>query len=485
MLVSREWPYWQRSALTTPVDLRWAALDDDGCFALESVPAGPVWVTALIPGSLRRTARTLELPFDGRFEFSIDDVDEPVVGRLRDIESDEPLAGARIVWQGHYDGYGPCCGIATTATDGSYVLFAPRGVEAMHLQRAGDAERRLENQVGLGNGTYRLRRSTWVEGLVVEAGSGEPVPGLIVERSRPGDSYPATRALTDAGGRFRLEDQAPGWATITTRGNGWIPKGRRAESGFERFESAPATDPDSWYVAPGQPLVVKLEVERGATIEGRVVDPEGRPVAGVPIGGWEPPPLAATGSDGAFRLSGYRPRSRLELWANPSGRAPAAVALTLPPAPGSHTSVVIRLPEPHWILVTVIDSETKTPIAGAEVSLMFRSRDSRIWWTGDDGVARVGPIGAHKGTLDVRARGFLDANQHPAPAATKEGAPVTVAMDRALTIRGTVRLPDGSPASAAVVFTSNVSDAVIDMNHYRGRDQCRADGSFMADSVRA
>src|SRR5262249_26344141 len=152
---------------------------------------------------------------------------------------------------------------------------------------------------------------------------------------------------------------------------------------------------------------LEIVLSRGATVEGRVLDGEGRPIAGARIelagedgtplagagataaapglrfeargelGGLRgaipyPParalsgaPASATAKDGRFRVTGLRPgRVVVSAW-HPDFMRGSAAPVELPP--GGSATVELRLEPGQLVRGRVLD-ERGDPIAGAEVS---------------------------------------------------------------------------------------------------------------------
>ncbi len=194
------------------------------------------------------------------------------------------------------------------------------------------------------------------------------------------------------------------------------------------------------------------------------------------------PPSAASGSDGAFRIDGLLEGGEYALHVHPVGAVPLRAKATARAAGKTESVVLLRLPPPNWILVRVVDRKTRDVVRGARVEIMLDShRDARTWHTGDDGVARLGPMGPYGGDVDVSAGGYITANQLTVPIATPAGTPVTVAIDRALTIEGRVVWADGTPASEAIVYVAEISADI--WKTFRSKKACDAAGHFAADEV--
>jgi hypothetical protein len=98
-----------------------------------------------------------------------------------------------------------------------------------------------------------------VEGVVVERGSGAPVAGARV-RVAGGDE----QAVSDAGGRFFLGAHRSTRGRLIAQRGGWFGRGPRIDCADE---------------LPPQ----RIELRRASAVRGKVIDGEGRPVAGTDL----------------------------------------------------------------------------------------------------------------------------------------------------------------------------------------------------------
>jgi hypothetical protein len=115
--------------------------------------------------------------------------------------------------------------------------------------------------------------STFVTGQVIDATSGAPIAGAVVEITG-GPQHPLQ--LTDAQGRFLFQDVRPGQYLLTARAAGYVspdasasdimPRGRRLTARYEQ----PAGG-------------IELRLSAMPVISGRVIDDLGEPVPGVRV----------------------------------------------------------------------------------------------------------------------------------------------------------------------------------------------------------
>jgi RNA polymerase sigma factor (sigma-70 family) len=212
------------------------------------------------------------------------------------------------------------------------------------------------------NGTVVLRRGIVVTGRVVDR-EGHPVRGARVRTGSERFGPDPTIVETDGDGRFRLGHLRPRETVITVQAKGYGP---------ERIELDACT---------GLP---PLELTLGAprTIQGRVVDRDGRPLPGIQVTlaywrrlhtlDWN----AETGTDGRFR---WENAPREEVWLNAFGNGFIGVQNHVVPATGSET--VIKMARTLRVTGTVLDDRTRKPIESFMLTPGTESEDgSHTYW---------------------------------------------------------------------------------------------------------
>lgn len=357
-----------------PGGLDYAATGADGSFVLEHVPAGPLKVNlmtfvsshpmaggspglTILAGVATRAAEARE----GETT-TVDITTREVIVAGRVTRGGQGAAGVQVNVMTNDSGglmsfmgpdspratappAGPPPFTATSREDGSFELlvFGPGHAwvnlkaEASRQSYPGrevdvpDAER-YELDLELGEAT--------VSGTVVEQATGAPVPEATVALRQPGPEGPfkggsgvsadGRFAIGSETGEFVLEASAPGF---------------RAESLAITVGSAGLAD-------------LRLELERGLEIAGRLVDSAGRPVSGMGVvasdpetgrgGRWQ---YSNTQPDGSFRLSGLAGKpyvvasgSELNGFALRSAVTPGGEPITLALRPGGR--VLLRVVGP-------------------------------------------------------------------------------------------------------------------------------------------
>lgn len=170
-----------------------------------------------------------------------------------------------------------------------------------------------------------LRKGRTGLGRVVNRAE-EPVVGAEIVLT---DGESVAEATTGAEGRFEIRDLAAGTFELSVKGRGYAPL---SVPGLKIPDGVGSTDLGTVILAPG------------VAVEGQVVDPQGRPVAGAevtlsedsgPFTGFmmeDSSPVALTGADGFFRIEDRGAGETIDLLARRAGYAPSGVpGVQVPP----------------------------------------------------------------------------------------------------------------------------------------------------------
>jgi RNA polymerase sigma factor (sigma-70 family) len=253
------------------------------------------------------------------------------------------------------------------------------------------------------NGTVVLRRGIAVTGRVVDR-EGRPVRGARVGAGRDWFGSDPPIVETDGDGRFRVGHLQPGETMIIAQAKGHGPE---------------LTRPNVRAGLP--PMELKLGAPR--TIQGRVVDRDGKPLSGIQLAvaywrrlhtlDWK----AETEMDGRFR---WEDAPREDVWINAYGNG--FIALQNHVAPATEAETVIKLARTLLVTGTVVDFRTRKPIEsftltpGTEtpdgsVTYWDRSRSRRL--DGGRYEFRFAEPAEHGHLLKIEAKGYAPEFSRP------------------------------------------------------------------------
>ncbi len=270
-------------------------------------------------------------------------------------EKDQGVAGAQVA----IDSNPPM--VVTTEQGGNFVFegLIPR-------------DYRLEATGGDGYaGPARLRLTEKVEPVTLRMKKGGTLEVSVTDGTKPiaGAEIELRSILL-----WTAKTDAKGIATLRGVGSVWAPLHVEA-AGF-----APAAQLVSWSGEPAQPKHISIVLERGAGIAGRVVDPDGKPVAEarvVATSASEPFPVVdprrdgvLTGADGTFSIPSVAPGT-WRLTASHEGHGPATSTPITVDGVRAQTNVELRLEAGGSVKGKVVDTNGK-PVASAEVRVVVR-----------------------------------------------------------------------------------------------------------------
>ena len=157
-----------------------------------------------------------------------------------------------------------------------------------------------------------------IEGVVMEAGTGQPIPGARITLFRNG---PARETTTDERGRFAFTGLSQGGYSVSAQRDGYLGAG--AGGMVQMSVSAPVNVDER---EPIKPLTLSLA--RGGVVSGRLLDPAGRPLANMMVEvlklNSRDRRTAITNDRGEFRFAGLAPE-RYVVAASPLNRPNAGV----------------------------------------------------------------------------------------------------------------------------------------------------------------
>ena len=452
-----------------------------------------------------------------------------VKGKVIDQSSDEPIEGVLVRLVSPMSLFGGERQ-AVTGADGTFeIVSVPQGPALLKASKDGwfqpgvnmmsvgmlmqGVQRGGEPQADKGRGAtisitesgqvvereLKLAQGSTVNGVVLSP-DGEPVAGASVSlrRESQGGRMGMLMALmggfetrlSQDGGRFSLPGPAPGeQVRVEASAQGWL------SATSEPFTVAPGKSFDD----------VEVRLRRGATLEGVVRGDDGQPVEGalvraVPAGegsnswqvrralsGADP---SVTSSEGRFVLPRLEPgklvvqvdhedflQSRLDDVEVEDGKTV------------TRDFALVRGLEIHGTIV----GPGGEPVMGAEISARLAKGEgssaprpggltgsrSESATSAADGTFAVKRLTAGEWNLHAEADGFADADVVSSRAGARG---VTLRLERAFTISGTVRAEDGEALGAVQM---QLVKQVEKGEEQAGWTRSGADGSFVFEDVRA
>ncbi len=382
------------------------------------------------PGGLVFAEKEADPPGSLRLEGQvIDERDQPVAGAIVAIDSAPPRT-------------------TRTEADGSFEFegLLPRAyeVEAREGERfAGPASVELHAAVE----PLILRAAVGARlRVVVRSESGEPVSGAEVELR----STLMWSARTDVEGVAVLSGVGPGWRTLAVRADGYAPASRM-------ITQAPSSADKE----------VEIQLARGASVAGRVLSGQGKPIAGARV--WatsvsEPFPVidprldaVVTREDGTWRMAAL-PAGSFRFSAAAASYAETTSAPFVFDGGTPRDDVELRMDEGGTIAGRVVDLQG-APVAGATVRA---TGVGRVWWglareTATDASGAFRLSGLPRRRFEIVARKADAASELAiADLATKTEVDATISLAIAGAIAGVVVDGERDPVADARVMIEPV-----------------------------
>lgn len=357
-------------------------------------------------------------------------------------DKDQPVAGAQVA----IDAHPPIT--VTSEQDGSFVFehLIPR-------------DYRLEATGGEGYaGPARLRLTEKVEPITLRMTKGGLVEVTVTDGSKPVANADVElrstltwKAKTDAKGIANLKGVGSVWAPLVVNATGFAPSAMILSTSGD----------------PAAPSKVSIALERGAGINGRVVDAAGKPVAEarvVATSASEPFPVVdprrdgvLTKADGTFAFPTVA-AGTWRLTATHADHGPATSAPLTVDGTNAKNNVELTLTAGGTVKGKVVDKEGK-PVASAEIRVIARGhvdwRARRQALTGGDGTFAV--TGLPLRAMDVVASHDSGASAiASADLAAKPEVEVALTLEVTGVIAGTVVDKKGQPIGDAQVIAEPV-----------------------------
>ncbi|MCU0725503.1 MAG: carboxypeptidase regulatory-like domain-containing protein [Planctomycetes bacterium] len=450
-----------------------ARTDAEGRFAIHGLAPGTYRLSCHAPGTFLATGGCARVPRTEPVEFVVDAGLVALSGRLVAAGDGRPLPGVPVFGGGIPDHAVRSLMAAVTGPDGRFCLRLPATNRAVRVDPPGF--RPLVRAVPAGETEILLAvdRAARVAGLVVEEGSDRPLPGVTVFAVPRGGAIEDLAlgekvAVTDARGRFAIEDLPAGEVALAVLGAGY------ASRDFAHFDNY-VYSPGAIRLEAGETREVTLAAARAPILRGRVVSEDGAPVVGASLTAerrrhtWSGTEVLSTGGtdsgpNGAFEIGSLAPGVEHRIRVCASGFAEVCERIT-PLDPATAREIEIRLAAGLTVEVRVVAADTGAPLPGASVGVR-REYDREFLSlpavpTDADGRAVLGPLPRERLEVVAGAEGF---RAGPGAALLTPPGSATVEMERRggeLTIEGTALFADGTAPIGAEVTARGPLDVAV------------------------
>lgn len=213
-------------------------------------------------------------------------------------------------------------------------------------------------------------------------------------------------------------------------------------------------------------------------LEGQVIDAEERPVGGAVVAiNSVPVRTVTTEGDGSFAFDRLIGRDyELEATAGDGYAGPVRLRLAADTEP-----VVLRMQTASPVTVTVVDSASRAPVAGAAVEL----RSHLVWsgTTGADGAVSIAGVGAGDPVVRVSAEGYAPVTRRLVTLG--RGRRVEIALRGGAPVSGRVIDAGGQPVSGARVIATATSEPFPVIDPRRDGVTTGDDGRFTIGALAA
>jgi protocatechuate 3,4-dioxygenase beta subunit len=271
------------------------ATSDDGLFSIEGLQAGETYtLTVLGGGGLPQEHPGILAPAEG-VDIAVGGTGQ-IAGHVVDAQTRKPILGFHATYEGERGagGFGRGPGgrggfggrippaddggddedTPPPATDGSFLVKdVPPGSWTVVVEADGYETARVSHiEVKEGETTpdvdFRIDRGLVLSGRAVEAGTGQPIPGVSITAVRAAGGGPGgfgqAAAVTDADGRFDVAGLALGTYRVQARHPDYADASQLVD-------------------VQQQNAAVEIQLSGGGTLAGLVVSPSGVPVPGASV----------------------------------------------------------------------------------------------------------------------------------------------------------------------------------------------------------
>jgi len=525
-----------------PKALAKGVTDGAGRFALPDLASGPVAVRARAEGrrpAFVRTRMSPEGAAGGPLTIKIEG-GEAVAGVVVD-GAGAPIVGATVAILATRNGEDPGEFLygrifATTDPKGAFKAWVGRAEKKLRAvvdAQGFPATVTPEFAAGAKELRFVLLAGASVNVSVVASDDGAPVAGAQVammvadkDMDKPDGSGGFLFGVTDAAGKVSFLSPPGRIEMLLVSHREFAPSaGSPGREGRSGMGGSPLDGEIPKEIVSDKPATMTVKLARGITLVGKVLDPDGKPIAGATLRsfsfGLGGSPSTRSEADGAFRLTGLvvptqgmgMPGSMVIVKAAGWVQAPKEMSVDSSKAVNGELSHDFVLAPASTISGRVVGPDG-APVAGAKVSALLGSLGGGMGflfgesaaYTGTDGryvlrdleVSGGNPLvfmsgapddaakKAPEGRVRVELEGFVPLTS--APFLVTQGAAIDapeLTLSRGQELAGIVREPSGRPAVGATVAWTAVrapNDGSTDMNPFRRGDGPKTvtdeDGSY-------
>ena len=250
----------------------------DGTYTLTSLHAGAAGITVAPPNANLAPASLKGVLTKAGATVSAPDIELGagvlLTGKVLDKETKAPLAGARVMAQGDFDGVAS----NETGADGSYSVRVPTGLARFYIFSPPSGYLRsdfMDASVSVGAAStkapdFALQRGLDLSGTAFDE-NGAPAVAAVISA---GDSWDGAQTKVDAQGNWSLSGVDPS------------PNGRTMPKNQVRLQTA-----GDWQIVgdglvsthAGDKIALKLRLIERQDVTLRVVTPAGEPIAGAQV----------------------------------------------------------------------------------------------------------------------------------------------------------------------------------------------------------
>ncbi|MGE0190558.1 MAG: carboxypeptidase regulatory-like domain-containing protein [Planctomycetota bacterium] len=318
-----------------------ARTDEQGKYVLDPVQAGPVMTLSVKAVGYTASAASMftgnalpDLVAGETLEHDIElERGGRIVGRVTEAEGGKPIVGAAVETTGNFAMMWTGAPTAVTDAEGRYeIVGLMPGTYGVSVRAAGFADAQTEPTVTIsdqgneGEINVALSGAGRLVGIVVDA-ADEPVAGAkVFARGQAPEGEEGRQRGPGGRAMERLREELDPHLTVTDEEGRFVLDGlapRLAWKAAVMAEGFVETESERVRIAEGDTREVRVVLQPGGVLEGRVVDEDGRWVAGArirhglldddmsrrprinawEIGGQLEPEVVVTADDGTFRLT--------------------------------------------------------------------------------------------------------------------------------------------------------------------------------------